>query len=113
MDELVLKQKLKALDKRAIEYLFDTYYEPLYLFCEKFIYNSDAAHDMVQSVFIKIWENSQNITFTGTIKSYLYVSVKNECLQYLRSLNIRDAHNQKWALAHIDSMTIDNMYDSM
>lgn len=106
MQEKLLREKLKAKDKSAIEYLFDTYYEALYLFCEKFTYNSDAAHDIVQNVFVKIWENSETIFFSHSIKSYLFVSVKNEALQYLRSLKIRDKHNEKWALAHIDSLTV-------
>lgn len=106
MSEFEIQQKLKERDTSAIEYLFDTYYEPLYLFCENFIYNSDAAHDLVQNVFIKLWENSAKIEFSHSIKSYLFGAVKNESLQYLRALKIRDSHNKKWALAHIESMTL-------
>ncbi|MCK9303911.1 MAG: RNA polymerase sigma-70 factor [Bacteroidales bacterium] len=113
MDELTLRAKIKARNNQAIEYLFDTYYERLFLFSEKFIYNSDTAHDMVQSVLIRLWENADKIEFKHSVKAYLFTSVKNECLQYLRSLKIRDNNNRKWASAYLESMNSDIIDDSM
>ena len=37
---------LKRRDEAALSVLFDTYYEKLYLFAEKYIYDSDKAHDI-------------------------------------------------------------------
>ena len=52
---------LKRRDEAALSVLFDTYYEKLYLFAEKYIYDSDKAHDIVQDVFLKIWENAERL----------------------------------------------------
>lgn len=59
MDSDDILMGLKRRDETALSVLFDTYYEKLYLFAEKYIYDSDKAHDIVQDVFLKIWENAE------------------------------------------------------
>lgn len=98
--------KLRKRDESAITTLFDAYYENLYLFAEKFIYDKDNAHDIVQDVFVKIWEDSSKIVFKYSVRYYLFTSVKNKCLNYLRKLDIEDRHNKKYIEAHIDSQTV-------
>lgn len=98
--------KLRNRDESAINILFDTYYENLYLFAEKFIYDKDKAHDLVQDVFVKIWEDASKIEFTKSVRYYLFTSVKNKCLNYLRKLKIEDKNNRKYLEAHIDSHTV-------
>lgn len=111
MDQQIWIGLLKSRDRNAMSYLFDTYYERLYLFAEKFIYDSDKAHDIVQEVFVRIWENSARLEITTSLSSYLFVAVRNGCLDYLRSLKIEDRHNQKYLEAHIDSYTVDVIED--
>ena len=91
--------------------LFDTYYEKLYLFAEKYIYDSDKAHDIVQDVFLKIWENAERLELTSSIQHYLFASVRNGCLNYLKSLQIEDRNNRKYAEAYIESQNVDMVDD--
>ena len=71
---------LKRRDETALSVLFDTYYEKLYLFAEKYIYDSDKAHDIVQDVFLKIWENAERLELTSSIQHY------RVCSQWLLEL---------------------------
>lgn len=73
---------LKRRDETALSVLFDTYYEKLYLFAEKYIYDSDKAHDIVQDVFLKIWENAERLELTSSIQHYLFCV----CSQWLLEL---------------------------
>lgn len=91
--------------------LFDTYYEKLYLFAEKYIYDSDKAHDIVQDVFLKIWENAERLELTSSIQHYLFASVRNGCLNYLKSLQIEDRNNRKYMEAYIESQNVDMVDD--
>lgn len=111
MDQQTLIELLKRRDRKSISYLFDTYYERLYLFAEKFIYDTDKAHDIVQEVFVRIWENSQKLEINTSLSHYLFAAVRNGCLDYLRALRIEDRHNQKYLEAHIDSYTVDVIED--
>ena len=102
---------LKRRDEAALSVLFDTYYEKLYLFAEKYIYDSDKAHDIVQDVFLKIWENAERLELTSSIQHYLFASVRNGCLNYLKSLQIEDGNNRKYAEAYIESQNVDMVDD--
>lgn len=102
---------LKRRDEAALSVLFDTYYEKLYLFAEKYIYDSDKAHDIVQDVFLKIWENAERLELTSSIQHYLFASVRNGCLNCLKSLQIEDRNNRKYAEAYIESQNVDMVDD--
>ena len=102
---------LKRRDEAALSVLFDTYYEKLYLFAEKYIYDSDKAHDIVQDVFLKIWENAERLELTSSIQHYLFASVRNGCSNYLKSLQIEDRNNRKYAEAYIESQNVDMVDD--
>ena len=98
---------LKQHEERVLTTLFDMYYEKLYLFAEKFIYDSDKAHDIVQDIFVRLWENAGKLDIKSSVKSYLFSSTKNGCLNYLRDLEIEDRNNRKYAEAYIESYNID------
>ena len=102
---------LKRRDETALSVLFDIYYEKLYLFAEKYIYDSDKAHDIVQDVFLKIWENAERLELTSSIQHYLFASVRNGCLNYLKSLQIEDRNKRKYVEAYIESQNVDMVDD--
>lgn len=70
-------------DKMGIKVLFDKYYRPLCVYAMKFIDDLQVAEDIVQEVFIKFWEEKRYKTITGSLKNYLFVSVRNMSLNYL------------------------------
>jgi len=52
----------------------------------------DEAEDIVQTLFIKLWEKRGNLTITHTFKSYLYRGVHNLCMNHLEHRGIREKH---------------------
>ena len=79
------KDKLHTMSMEGYRSLFDTLYPSLCLFANKYLNDIDTSKDIVQEVFIKIWEqNIQSPNFYAA-KSLLYTSVKNRCLDYLQS----------------------------
>lgn len=106
-DPNLLIASLKRNEPAALSVLFDNYYEKLYIFAEKFIYDPDKAHDIVQELFVYLWENRASLTITTSLTHYLFVAVRNRCLNYLQSLRIEDQRNQHYLEAHIDSYTLD------
>ena len=84
MDSDDILMGLKRRDETALSVLFDTYYEKLYLFAEKYIYDSDKAHDIVQDVFAALWLQHDNFNNYYTIRSFLYISVRNRSLNLLK-----------------------------
>lgn len=66
--------------------LFDQYFDALVDFAKLYTQDHSAAEDVVQSVFIKVWENQSKILEQDNPKYYLYRAVKNRCLNYIRDI---------------------------
>lgn len=76
-----------SLSLKEYKVLFDTYHTSLCLFANKYLRDIDASKDVVQDVFVKLWHQQIVIKDENAIKSYLYTSVKNKSLDYLKSKN--------------------------
>lgn len=76
-------------DKKAFELLFKTYYAPLVLFARTFIADQDESEEMVQGFFTKLWEERQKISINTSVKSYMFQSIRNRCLNQIKHEKIR------------------------
>ena len=83
------KVKPHPMSLEGYKSLFDTLYPALCLFANRYINDMDMSRDIVQEVFIKIWEKRLSFINHNATKGYLYTSVKNQCLNYLKSKNYR------------------------
>lgn len=72
--------------------LFDTHYESLTGYAFTFLNNSDEAEDVVQQVFIHLWENRMTIEIHTSTRSLLYKAVHNNCLNRIKHFNVRKKH---------------------
>lgn len=81
--------KLHPKTTEGFKSLFDTLYPSLCLFANKYLHDMDMSKDIVQEVFIKIWNKKLSFKNHNAAKSYLYTSVKNHCLNYLKSKNYK------------------------
>jgi RNA polymerase sigma-70 factor (ECF subfamily) len=73
-----------TLDKALFEQLFKTHFAPLCNYAVQYVQDADSAKDITQKVFINLWESRENIDTQKSIQSYLYTSVRNRCLNYIR-----------------------------
>lgn len=64
--------------------LFENYFTGLCLFSMKFVTNEDIAKDIVHDVYIELWKKKSEIDFSSSLKSYLFTSVRNRSLNYIR-----------------------------
>jgi RNA polymerase sigma-70 factor (ECF subfamily) len=82
-DQDVLNRLVKG-DKSALQILFNNYYTDLVRFGIKYVKNHEISEELVQEVFINIWERHQSLVITSSLKSYLFTSVKYRAFNYLR-----------------------------
>ncbi len=88
-------QYFQSGDRQAFKKIFDTFYKALFLFAQKYIKEIDAAEDLVQEVFVKLWEKRETIDDLSTLKSFLYVSVRNQAFNHLRHSKLIDQHKEE------------------
>ena len=85
--DLVLS--LRKGDANAYAYLVDTYNHKLCLYANSLLNDISISEDVVQNVFIKVWERRSNLNADYSIKSYLYKSVYNSCInEYKRNQSV-------------------------
>ncbi len=80
----VLLGALQKGEEKAFEYLFDKYYEGLLNYAGRIVREIELAHDLVQETFCKLYEDHANLNIHLSIKSYLYKSVYNSCLNEIK-----------------------------
>lgn len=73
-----------TLNKPLFEQLFKAHFVHLCNFANQFVQDSDSAKDITQKVFINLWESREKIDPQKAIQSYLFTSVRNRCLNYIR-----------------------------
>ena len=89
-DEALL-ERVRASDNVAFEQLFRRYAEPLYDCAYGYVGSRDAAQEVVQQLFVTLWERRRVWQVSGTVATYLYRAVRNSSLNALRD-NRRRIH---------------------
>jgi RNA polymerase sigma-70 factor (family 1) len=87
----LLKQMADHNDGAALGQLFKAYYPRLVVFAEPFLQNRQVAEELVEDVFIKLWENKTLAPAISNLPAYLFRAVKNNVINYLKPLK-----NQAW-----------------
>lgn len=75
---------LKQGDSKSFELLFEKYYYKLCNYAMVFLKSKDLAEEIVQETFIKFWENRDKIEISSSFRAYIYKSIYNHCLIYLK-----------------------------
>jgi RNA polymerase sigma-70 factor (family 1) len=81
-------------DKESYRLIFNMLYPMMCLFAKKFINDSDDSEDIAQEVFIELWNQRAKFESLEQIKAFLYLSIKNRCLNFLKHINVRENYAQ-------------------
>lgn len=84
MEDSRLIALLREGDPLSFEILFQKYYVRFYNFVFNLTKNSQAAEDIIQNVFMKIWINRTSLRPDQSIHNYIYVLSKREMLNHIR-----------------------------
>lgn len=77
MEEKELVIRLKNGDHDAFERLYNQYWNQVYNFCRLYIKSVDDTKEIVQQVFIKIWEARNVIKENENFKGFLFIITRN------------------------------------
>lgn len=85
-----LLKRIIENDEAAFSILFDMYYQKLFHLALYYLKSKELAEESVADVFYIIWKRRQTLGEVMDIEKYLYISVKNQCLHYIRRQVIPD-----------------------
>lgn len=110
MEDKKLLEKIKKNDGNAFEELFRRYFSALHNYAIFYTRSSQLAEDMVHDLFFKIWETRKKLAIHTSVKSYLYKSVHNNCIQYLRHLKVEEDHSKKYEAKMQEALLMNRLY---
>ena len=84
-----LLQKIQFLDdQKSFKQLYQLLFFKLYQFAYSFVQSKESAEEVVNDVFLCVWQKRKTLDTINNINVYLYVAVKNASLNYLRKNNL-------------------------
>ena len=90
--------KLRRGDTKVYEQLFQDNYRPLVLYAKKFVMDTEVARDLVQDVFIYIWDKRQKLTIDKSLSSYLFRAVHNASINYLKKESTKENYVRQFLI---------------
>lgn len=89
INERLLMAALKFDSHEAFSVIFRQYYADLVMFAGTFFAEQADCEDIVQNVFVKLWNERRLLDIRSSLRSYLLKLVQNSCLDELRRRRVR------------------------
>lgn len=83
--EDVIVKKIQAGDIKTFQMFFESNYIQFYIYCRKYISDPDDAKDVLQNIFLHVWEKRESLTIHTSLQSYMYRIIHNESLNFIRN----------------------------
>ena len=87
------------VDEQSFESVFKSYFKALHTYALAIVKDSEEAEEVVQSVFLKLWEKRETIEINSSLKAYLYRAVYHDSLNHIKHQQVKRKH---WDHAHYE-----------
>lgn len=85
---------IKNGDSSFFTLLFNRYYSGLVVYATHLLESDEHSADIVHDIFMSLWEKRASLFIEISIKSYLFTSVRNRCLNYISHLRVRTEYQE-------------------
>lgn len=99
-------ERLMVGDETVFQALFIDYYPALVSFAKKYVERDEVAEDIVQGVFVKVWEGRDGLRGVENLSAYLYQMVRFRCFNHLRAEKVRFEASRSYT----NEMDVSEMY---
>jgi len=98
----LLVQQLQQGNEQAFTFLYDKYSKQLYRNILRLTKDEDIAEELLQDLFLKIWESRENINPEKSFKSFLYKVAENLVYAHFRKIAKDNRLIAKLVIAYVD-----------
>jgi RNA polymerase sigma-70 factor (family 1) len=103
LEEETIWRAIQKKDLGAFERYFKENYRFFLMVAYKYLKDAGAAHELVNDVFIKIWEDGASMQIDTSLKSYLHRAVVNRSLNELTRLSVQKKRMATLPLAPMET----------
>ncbi|HLO57771.1 MAG TPA: RNA polymerase sigma-70 factor [Bacteroidales bacterium] len=79
-----LWSRVKSGDKEAFGILFEKYYALLCLISKRYTCNMVTSKEIIQALFVNLWDRKKELDISGSVKHYLYQCARYNSIRYLQ-----------------------------
>jgi RNA polymerase sigma-70 factor (ECF subfamily) len=80
------------MDERSFEQHFKAHFKELLAYACTILKSEELGEEVVQNVFFKLWQNRERTQVHTSLRAYLYRSVHNESMNYLKHVQVKNQH---------------------
>ncbi|RZM19707.1 MAG: RNA polymerase sigma-70 factor [Pedobacter sp.] len=102
--KVYLAEEIVANDEKAFEAIFKAHYNALHAYAQTMLRDEIMAEEIVQGLFLKLWEKKENLAEQVSVKAYLYKCVYHDCLNHIRHQKVQTRYTA-YAALHQDHLT--------
>jgi RNA polymerase sigma-70 factor (family 1) len=95
-NENEILNKVASGDVRAFTCLFDAYYKHLGQYVFRLTESTEAAEEIVQDVFVKIWARREDLIMVNSFINYLFIITRNRTYRFLKEKATAHIRQQEW-----------------
>lgn len=111
IQERDIVERLRSGDRTAFDLLFHFYYPGLVIYATQFAVDKLQAEDIVQNLFVRLWEKRQRVQLVDSLKNYFFTSVRNSCLNTLKHQQVEGKYiAQLYEMSEKDLLYQPNLY---
>ncbi len=92
MEQEKFIKRLKTGEEHAYEVLFKSYYTELVMHANRYLYDFESSREIVQDLFVHIYEKRHKLDINSSIKSYLFRSIQNRCINFINAQKTRNKY---------------------
>ena len=90
-------RRIRQGDKGQFESLFRSSYVSLVRYAKTIIKDHDTAEEIVQDLFVRLWQERQKLKIESSLNGYLFRAVHNRCLHWLDHSRVVEKHAREMA----------------
>lgn len=96
-------------NQQAYASLHHQLYSCLYHYAKRIVSDQDDANDVIQELFVKLWDKRTTIGEIKHVKSYFYRALRSTAINHLRGIKMMESRNQYFSLVDLELSTEDHM----
>lgn len=89
-----MNKSLSIQSQKEFEQIFHSLYGELCSYANMFLKDLEAGEEIVQELFVKLWENRESVDIKSSVRSYLLRAVRNSCLNFLKHQKVEESYKQ-------------------
>lgn len=91
-------EQLRIGNFETFELLFNTYWDELYQYAARILGSEDDAQDLVQDLFVNLWERRESLDVSTPFRNYLFSAARKKILCKFRDDGLKEKHLEQFIL---------------